>query len=159
MNEDQMDDDTILKNLYKDLSELNIKDTSGEDNNSSNETIIHNIKQEEDDPATTVLCPSILGGQVYTANHPSGMVRSTLLGPTKKSMPEPSSTASTTSSSSSTTRQEGYSSNVIHESDCGCPYCFVRKSNKKKLYFSVNAANMIKQSNNTKCSMSRPAAN
>ena len=41
-----------------------------------------------------------------------------------------------------------------HEGDCTCPYCFVRKSNKKKLYFSVNPAQR-----NTKCPISRPLAN
>merc|ERR1711867_333046 len=39
------------------------------------------------------------------------------------------------------------------------PIAIYKKSNRKKLYFSVNAANLVKQSTNTKCSMSRPAAN
>ena len=86
------------------------------------------------------------------------MVRSTLLGLTNKTKPIPTSTVSTISLSS-TTRQEGYSSNVIHEHDSSCPHCFLRKSNTKKLYFSVNTANMIRQSNNTKYLMSKPAAN
>ena len=34
-----------------------------------------------------------------------------------------------------------------------------KKSNKKRMSFTVNAANMVRQTTNTKCSMSRPAAN
>lgn len=132
-NYEDIIDDTIVKNLYKDFSELNIKDTSNKEDNSSSDTVIHNIKQEDqDNPDPAVPCPPILGGLVYTSNCPSGMVRSTLLGLTNKTKPIPTSTVSTISLSS-TTRQEGYSSNVIHEHDCSCPYRFVRKSNKKKL--------------------------
>ena len=63
LGEDEIDDDTIVKNLYRDLSELNIKDAFSKEDNSLNETIIHNIKQEDqDDPETAVQCPPILGG-------------------------------------------------------------------------------------------------
>ena len=48
---------------------------------------------------------------------------------------------------------------VVHEEDCTCPYCYIRKSNKKKMSITVNAANLVRQTTNTKCSMSRPAAN
>ena len=49
--------------------------------------------------------------------------------------------------------------NVFHEDDCNCPYYFVKKSNKKKIQFSVNAANLVKLSNNGRSSMSKPVAN
>ena len=44
----------------------------------------------------------------------------------------------------------GFSSNVFHEEDCYCPYCYIRSNNKKNLQFSVNAANMIKIPINSK---------
>ena len=52
-----------------------------------------------------------------------------------------------------------YGSQVIHKKDCTCPYCYIRKSSKKKMSFSVNAANMVRQTTNAKCSMSRLAVN
>ena len=45
MDGDEMDNDTIVINLYKYLSELNIEDISKKEDKSSNETIIHNIKK------------------------------------------------------------------------------------------------------------------
>ena len=63
---DKVEEDTIVKNLYKDLSELNIEI----------------ILEEDDIPTTAVPCPPILGGPVYTTNLPSGMVRNTSLSPT-----------------------------------------------------------------------------
>ena len=56
-------------------------------------------------------------------------------------------------------RKYKYGSQVIHEIDCKCPYCYIRKSSKKqKLSFSINAAQMVRTFRNTKCSSSRPAA-
>ena len=56
-------------------------------------------------------------------------------------------------------RKYKYGTQVIHEEDCTCPYCYVRNSSKKqKLSFSINAAQMVKTFRNTKCSSSRPAA-
>merc|ERR1711867_5023 len=52
-----------------------------------------------------------------------------------------------------------YGTQVIHEENCECPYCYIRNSSKKqKLSFSINAAQMVKKFRNTKCSSSRPAA-
>ena len=56
-------------------------------------------------------------------------------------------------------RKYKYGTQVIHKEDCTCPYCYVRKSSKKKkMSFSINAAQMVKTYRNTKCSSSRPAA-
>ena len=55
-------------------------------------------------------------------------------------------------------RKYKYRSQVIHKEDCTCPYCYIRKSSKKKMSFSINAAQMVRQNRNTKCSTSRPAA-
>merc|ERR1712120_46920 len=51
-----------------------------------------------------------------------------------------------------------YGSQVIHEKYCTCPYCYIRKSSKKKMSFTVSAENMVRQTTNAKCSMSRLAA-
>merc|ERR1712240_125592 len=52
-----------------------------------------------------------------------------------------------------------YGSQVIHEENYDCPYCYVRNSTKKqKFSFAINAAQMVRTSRNTKCSSSRPAA-
>ena len=100
---DDNNGDKIVKSLYKELLELKIESTSSEEEDSLMDTVIHNIKEEDqDDPATAVPCPPILGGQVYTSNHPSGMGRSTLLGPTNQTTLEPSSTVSPASAISPT---------------------------------------------------------
>ena len=46
----------------------------------------------------------------------------------------------------------------IHEEDCECPFCYVKNKKKKKLSFSIAAAQMTRSVRNTKCSSSRPAA-
>ena len=55
-------------------------------------------------------------------------------------------------------RKYKYGSQVIHKEDCTCPYCYIQKSSKNKMSFSVNTANMVRQNTNAKCLMSRPAA-
>ena len=60
---DDKNSEEIVKSLYKELSELNIENISSEEENSSVDTVIHNIKEEDqDDPTTKELCPPILGG-------------------------------------------------------------------------------------------------
>ena len=61
-------------------------------------------------------------------------------------------------SSSSKSKYE-YGTQVVHKEDCSCLYCYIRESSKKKMSFTVNAANMVRQTTNAKCSMSQPAAN
>merc|ERR1712240_86570 len=56
-------------------------------------------------------------------------------------------------------RKYKYGTQVIHEENCECPYCYIRNSSKRqKLLFSINAAQMVKTFRNTKCSSSRPTA-
>ena len=66
---DSYEDDTIVKNLYEDLSNLKIQNDSEDEDNSSIETVIQNVKKE-DVPQTAAPCSPILGGQVYDENHP-----------------------------------------------------------------------------------------
>merc|ERR1712240_378562 len=56
-------------------------------------------------------------------------------------------------------RRYKYGTQVIHEENCDCLYCYVRNSSKKqKFSFSIHAAQMVRTSRNTKCFSSRPAA-
>ena len=67
---DNRNSDKISKSRYKVLSELDIQNISSEEEDSSVDTVINNIKEEDqDDLATVVPCPPILGGQVYKSNH------------------------------------------------------------------------------------------
>ena len=51
-----------------------------------------------------------------------------------------------------------YGTPVIHEEDCEYPFCYIKNRKKKKLSFSINAAQITRTVRNTKCSSSRPAA-
>ena len=128
------------------MSNLNIQENS---DSSSNNTIIEAEKTEES-PDNVALCPPIPGGQVCTIVHSLGMESASEL--ILSTGTEASATPPQTSS-----RKYKYGSQVIHETDCTCPYCYIRKSTKKKMSFSVNAANMVRQNTNAKCSMSKPA--
>ena len=146
---DSNEDDTIVNNLYEDLSNLKIQENQDSDNSdsSSNNTVIEAEKTQEI-PDNVASCPPIPGGQVYNINHPPGMESALKLNTstgTENSTPPPSS--------SSKSKYE-YGTQVIHEEDCTCPYCYIRKSSKKKMSFTVNTANMVRQTTNVKSSMS-----
>ena len=64
---DSHEDDTIIKNLYEDLSNLKIQNDSEDEDNSSIETVIQNIKKE-DIPKTAAPCRLIPGDRcIYKA--------------------------------------------------------------------------------------------
>ena len=136
-----------------------IQDSDNSDN-SSNKTVIEAEKTEkfpetekEKFPDNVASCPPIPGGQVYNINNPPGMESALKLN-TSTGTEE-----STPPQSSSRKSKYEYGTQVFQEKDCTCPYCYVRKSSKNEMSFIVNAANMVRQTTNAKCSMSRPAAN
>ena len=87
-------------------------------------------KFPESDPSR----PPIPGGQESNIVHSLGMESTTKLDSATGT--EDSKNPPQTSS-----RKYKYGTQVIHKEDCTCPYCYVRKSSKKKkMSFSINAA-------------------
>ena len=109
---DSNEDETIVKNLYEDLSNLNIQENS---DSSSNNTIIEAEKTEEI-PDNVASCPPIPGGQVYNIDHPQWMESALKLNSSTGT--EESSTPPQTSSRNP---KYEYRTQVIHEKDCTCP--------------------------------------
>ena len=96
---------------------------------SLNKTVIEAEKTEkfpeaekEKFPDNVASCPPIPGGQVYNIDHPLGM-ESTL----KLNMSIGTEESTPPQSLSRKSKYE-YGTQVIHEEDCTCPYCYVRKS-------------------------------
>ena len=92
-------------------------------------------EKKEDVPDNVASCPPIPGGQVYNVYYPPGMAS------TIKLKTSTGTEDSTSSSPSLSARKHEYGTQVVHEGNCTCPYCYIRKSNKKKMYFMVNTAN------------------
>ena len=139
------EEETIVKELYEELSNLKIENIQDSDNseNSSNNTVIEAEKNENSQerqkfPDNVASCPPIPGGQVCTIVHSLGMESASEL--VSSTGTEASATPPQTLSS-----KYKYGSQVIHEKDCTCPYCYIRKSSKKKMSFSFNTANMVRQ--------------
>ena len=94
---DSNEDNTIINNLYKDLSNLKIQEIQDSDNSdsSSNNTVIEAEKTQEI-PDNVASCPPIPGGQVYNIDHPPGMESALKLNMstgTENSTPPPSSSS------------------------------------------------------------------
>ena len=122
---------TKSSKIYEDLANLTLED-SGE--NSSEE-------KTDDDPVAADKCSPILGGQVYSQSLPSGMARHMTSGSTNNTTSMTTSSSATLSSTSSTITSTPVTS-IIHETNCSCPYCYVRNRNKQKYKFSAKAASV-----------------
>ena len=150
------EEDSSVKNLCESLEKLNLDNNQESDNSdSSTDTVIETNKEklspEKEKRKNDASLSPIPGGEESSIVHSPGMESKNKLDSTKE---EESKQNPQTSSG-----RYRYGSQVIHEENCDCPYCYVRNSTKKqKLSFSINAAQMVKTSRNTKCSSSRPAA-
>merc|ERR1712237_79880 len=144
--------DASVKELCESLRKLNIDEEQlNENSDSSTNTVIENKKEilskKEKKQKNDASSAPIPGGEESSIVHSPGMESKNKLDHTGKENLQ---------ASSSTNK---YGSQIIHEKDCDCPYCYVRQSSKKqKMTFSINAASIMKTSRNTKCLSSRPAA-
>ena len=158
---DTSEDESIVKNLEEDLAKLNIETNQDSDNSeSSAETVIKQKKRElspekekcEKLPESDASLSPIPRGEESSIVHSLGME-------SKTKLDSATGTEDSKTSPQNSSRKYKYGTQVIHEENCDCPYCYVRNSSKKqKLSFSINAAQMVRTSRNTKCSSSRPAA-
>ena len=75
------------------MSNLKIQNDSEDEDNSSIETVVQNVKKE-DVPQTAAPCPPIPGGQVYDENHPPRIESTSKLGPTEETIQTEASSSS-----------------------------------------------------------------
>merc|ERR1712240_971594 len=149
------EEDSCVEDLCESLGKLNIdKKQESENSDSSTNTVIETKKvklsENKEKQKNDASSSPIPGGEEFSIVHSPGMESKNKLDPTKEEEKE---------NPQSSSRSYKYGSQVIHEENCDCPYCYVRKSSKKqKMSFSINAASMMTTSRNTKCSSSRPAA-
>merc|ERR1711873_208295 len=146
-------EDSEVEELCESMEKLNIIEDQDENSDSSTNTIIETEKvklsEAEEDQENDASSSPIPGGEESSIVHSPGMVSKNKLDIAKETKENPQTSSS----------HYKYESQVIHEENCDCPYCYVRKSSKKqKMSFSINAASMITTSRNAKCSSSRPAA-
>ena len=136
---DTSEDESIVKNLFEDLAKLNIQSVQDSNNSeSSAETVIEAKKRElspekekcEKFPESDASLSPIPGGQESSIVHSLGMV-------SKTKLDSATGTEDSKSFPQTLSRKYKYGTQVIHEEDCTCPYCYIRKSSKKqKLSFS-----------------------
>merc|ERR1712240_979305 len=148
------EEDSGVEDLCESMGKLNIdEEQESENSDSSTNTIIETKKvklSEIEENQENDSSSPIPGGEESSIVHSPGMVSKNKLDTAKEEEKENPQTSSS---------HYKYGSQVIHEENCECPYCYVRKSSKKqKMSFSINAASMITTSRNAKCSSSRPAA-
>merc|ERR1712240_754549 len=149
------EEDSCVEDLCESLGKLNIdEEQESENSDSSTNTIIETKKvklsEDKEKQENDASSSPIPGGEEFSIVHSPGMESKNKLDTTKEEEKENPQTSSS---------HYKYGSQVIHEENCDCPYCYVRKSSKKqKMSFSINAASMMTTSRNTKCSSSRPAA-
>ena len=143
---DTSEDKSMVKNLDEELSKLTVQDSDNSE--SSAETVIEAEKREispekekcEKFPESDASLSPIPGGQESSILHSLGMVSKTKLHSStgienSKSFPQTLS------------RKYKYRTQVKHEEDCACPYCYIRKSSKKqKLSFSSTQQRWSKHS-------------
>merc|ERR1712115_407452 len=144
---DISEDETIVKNLYKELANLKIQSVQDSDNSeSSTNTVIETEEIEKSPekekgqkfPESNASRPPIPGGQE------SNIVRSLGMESTTK-LDTATGTEDSKNHPQDSSRKYKYGTQVVHKKDCTCPYFYVRKiSKKKKLSFSINAAQMVK---------------
>merc|ERR1711954_242275 len=117
--------DSILNELCENLEKLNIDETQENNSDSSTNTVIENVKPSEDeekvknDAASTPI-PGELESSIV---HSPGMESKNQLDTVETKKNE---------NPISSSRIYNYGSQIIHEEDCDCPYCYVRKSSKKQ---------------------------
>ena len=114
---DTSEEETIVKKLYEELSNLKIENIQDSNNseNSSNNTVIEaekskNSQERQKFPDNVASCPPIPGGQVCKIVHSLGMESASEL--VSSTGTEASATPPQTSS-----RRYKYGSQVIHETD------------------------------------------
>merc|ERR1711873_111624 len=137
------EDDSIVKNLCENLEKLNLETSQESDNSeSSTETVIEYKRRKlspekekcEKLPESNTSLSPILRGEESSIVHSLGMESKTELDSAK-------GTENRKTSPQTSSRKYKYETQVIHEENCDCPYCYVRNSSKKqKFLFSINAA-------------------
>merc|ERR1712120_18596 len=141
---------SALEELCEKLEKIIIDETE-ENSDSSTNTVLEKVKHSEDEEKvkTDAASTPIPGESEYSIVHSPGMESKNQLDTAKTKKNE---------NRISSSRIYDYGSQIVHEEECDCPYCYVRRSSKKRMTFSLNAASMMKIPRNTKCSPSRPTA-
>merc|ERR1712240_107876 len=158
---DTSEDESIVKTLGENLEKLNLQTNQESDNSeTSAETVIEKKTRKlspekekcEKLPESDASLSPIPRGEGFSIVHSLGME-------SKTKLDSAMGTEDSKTSPQNSSIKYKYGTQVIHEENCDCPYCYVRTSSKKqKLSFSINAAQMVRMFRNTKCSSSRPAA-
>merc|ERR1712240_740304 len=155
------EEDSIVKNLCENLEKLNLETNQESDNSdSSTETVIEykirKLSPEKEKcqklPESDASLSPIRRGEESSIVHSLGRE-------SKTKLDSATGTEDSKTSPQNSSRKYKYGTQVVHEENCDCPYCYIRNSAKKqKLSFSINAAQMVRMFRNTKCSSSRPTA-
>merc|ERR1712115_234311 len=120
---------SALDELCEKLEKIIIDETE-ENSDSSTNTVIEKVKHSEDEETvkTDAASTPIPGELEYSIVHSPGMESKNQLDTaiTKKNENRISSS-----------RIYDYGSQIVHEEECDCPYCYVRRSSKKRMTFSL----------------------